>query len=70
MRELTTSEIRCVTGGTGTCTPANTGGADSPNAYLGGSSANSFGSVLIAAYEGAVAATSHIIERVANALGD
>ena len=70
MRELTTSEIRCVTGGTGSCTPENTGGADDPNDYLGGSSANNFGQVLIAAYEGAVAATSHVIERVANALRD
>lgn len=68
MRELTTSEIRCVTGGTGSCTADNSGGADEPNDYLGGASANKFGEVLIAAYEGAVAATSHVIERVATAL--
>lgn len=68
MRELTMSEIACVAGGTGVCTPDNTGGADQPNDYLGGSSANSTGEVLIAVYEGLVAATSHVIERVANAL--
>lgn len=67
MRELTNSEIRHVRGGTGVCTPGNTGGAGDPNAYLGGTSPKGSGDALIAVYEGVVAATSHVIERVANA---
>lgn len=68
MRELTLNEIGCVTGGTGVCTPDNTGGAGEPNDYLGGAAANEVGEVLIGIYEGLVSATSHVIERVANAL--
>jgi hypothetical protein len=67
MRELTMSEIGCVTGGTGVCTPDNTGGNE-PNDYLGGERPGGVGEALISIYEGLVSATSHVIERVANAL--
>ena len=67
MRELTLNEIGCVTGGVGVCTPYNSGGWE-PNDYLGGAAANEVGAVLIGIYEGLVSATSHVIERVANAL--
>jgi len=67
MRDLTATEIGWVSGGADSCT---SGGADDGNEYLGGTSPNNFGKVLIAVYEGAVAATSHVIERVANALSD
>lgn len=67
MHELTLSEIRCVTGGTGVCTPDDTGGNE-PNDYLGGERPGGVGDALINVYEGLVAATSHVIERVANAL--
>lgn len=63
MRELTMSELACVSGGTGVCTPE-----DSGNDYGGISDTGSFGQELIELYEGLVAATSHVIERVANAL--
>lgn len=63
MRELTTSELDMVAGGTGVCTPD-----DSGNDYGGITETASVGSELIEIYEGVVAATSHIIERVANAL--
>lgn len=58
MRELTTEEIAMVSGGGGDC-----GG----NNYGGVTDAGSVGGDLIAIYEGLVAATSHIIERVAGA---
>ena len=66
MRELTATEIGFVSGGTGdtgVCTPANSG-----NNYGGVTDPGQLGGDLIDAYEGAVAAVSHIIERVANAL--
>jgi bacteriocin-like protein len=63
MRELTTSELACVSGGTGVCTPENSG-----NDYGGITDTGSVGQELIEIYEGLVEATSHIIERVANAL--
>ncbi|HNP35609.1 MAG TPA: hypothetical protein PKK10_07140 [Woeseiaceae bacterium] len=66
MRGLTLSEIDCVTGGAGSCTPENSG-ADVPNSFLGGLTAKQVGDALIATYEGVVAATSHVIERVFNA---
>lgn len=69
MRELMQSEIFAVFGGSGDCSSEGTG-ADGANDYLGGASASNIGEVLIATYEGVVAATSHVIERVANALGD
>ena len=63
MRELTASEFAFVAGGTGVCTAE-----DSGNNYGGVTDTKSIGGDLINAYEGVVAATSHIIERVANAL--
>ncbi len=64
MRELTTTELELVAGGTGECTPAD--GAQGNN-YSGVTDTSSVGSDLINIYEGVVAATSHVIERVANA---
>lgn len=60
MRELTRAELSFVSGGTGQCTPANS--------YAGVSNTSSVGNDLINIYEGIVAAASHVIERVANAL--
>ena len=57
MRELNRMELDCVSGGL-VCTPNDLGGITDP----GG-----FGRDLINIYEGLVAATSHVIERVANA---
>ena len=59
MRELTLSEIRVVSGASDECPPGNEIGGitDFPG----------IGEDLINFYEGLVAATSHIIERVANA---
>lgn len=71
MRELTMSEIEFVAGAGDSC-PGGDGSGGS-----GGTQGNDLGGVrdsanlgqdLINIYEGAVAATSHIIERVANAL--
>ena len=58
MRELTMKEIAMVSGGHASCS----------NNYGGVSDTSSFGNDLIAIYEGLVAATSHIIERVARAI--
>ena len=58
MRELTLNEMNVVSGAE--CVAGNT--------YAGVSDTGSFGDDLIRIYEGLVAATSHIIERVANAL--
>lgn len=64
MRELSKAELVFVAGGNShQCTPS-----DSGNEYGGVSDTGSFGDDLINLYEGAVRATSHIIERVANAL--
>jgi hypothetical protein len=63
MRELTMSEVEFVSGGTGDCAPADDG-----NDLAGITDSESLGDDLINIYEGLVAATSHIIERVANAL--
>lgn len=63
MRELTMSELEYVSGGGDDCT-SEEGGND-----LGGiKDSESLGQDLINIYEGIVEATSHIIERVANAL--
>ncbi len=62
MRELTMSEICLVSGAGDNC---SSGGA---NNYGGVTDTSSLGSDLIEIYEGVVAATSHIIERIANAL--
>lgn len=61
MRELDSTEIEQVSGGAYVCTA---------NDYGGIIDTGSFGRDLINLYEGAVAATSHVIERVANALKD
>ena len=61
MRELTTEELDQVAGGY-KCTPA-----DALNTYYGIQNTSSFGQDLVDIYEGAVFATSHVIERVANA---
>jgi hypothetical protein len=62
MRELTKAELSFVSGGTGQCTPG-----DSGNNYGGVTNTSTVGDELINIYEGIVAAASHIIERVANA---
>jgi len=59
MRELNKMELDCVSGGTGVC---------HVNDYGGISNTSTVGQDLINIYEGLVAATSHIIERVAKAL--
>jgi hypothetical protein len=61
MRELTKAELSFVSGGTGQCTPE-----DSGNNYGGVTNTSTVGDELVNIYEGIVAAASHIIERVAN----
>ncbi|MGI9262174.1 MAG: hypothetical protein ACR2QR_09065 [Woeseiaceae bacterium] len=65
MRELQSNELSLVFGGNGSqvCTPAS-----AANDYYGVRNPSTFGDDLINIYEGMVAATSHIIERVALAL--
>lgn len=63
MRELTMSELACVSGGEGVCTPENSG-----NDIGGVTEPESLGNDLINIYEGLVEVTSHIMERVAGAL--
>jgi len=60
MRELTLSEIQMVSGAGDRCPPGNDIGGITDFPALGQD--------LINFYEGLVAATSHIIERVANAM--
>lgn len=60
MRDLKAEELKFVSGGEGVCTPANSG-----NDYGGITEPTSFGDDLVNIYEGAVAFTSHVIERVA-----
>ena len=62
MRNLTKDEIQMVAGGGDECS------SDGGNTYAGVSNLKEFGDDIIAAYEGLVAATSYIIERVAKAL--
>lgn len=64
MRELTIAELQCVAGAGGECSSGSEGG----NNYGGVTDTSSLGADMINAYEGVVAAVSHIIERVANAL--
>lgn len=64
MRELTMSEIGLVAGGGDNCPSGDSGGND----YGGITDTKSVGKEIIDIYEGLVAATSHIIERVAGAL--
>ena len=65
MRELTTQELALVVGGTGQCTPENSG---SGNVIGGVTQPSTLGDDLVDIYEGIVQVTSHVIERVANAL--
>ena len=62
MRELTMSEMSLVSGAGDDCS------SDGGNSYGGVSDTTTIGDDLINIYEGLVAATSYIIERVANAL--
>lgn len=63
MRELKSEELAFVSGGEGVCTPADGG-----NNYGGITQPASLGQDMVDLYEGAVAFTSHVIERVALAL--
>lgn len=63
MRTLTNVELNTVAGGSDTCSSSDAG-----NDYGGIVDTKSVGDELIDIYEGVVAATSHIIERVAEAL--
>lgn len=60
MRELTDNELNFISGGHGVCTPENS--------YGGVTNPGSLGRDLINIYEGLVSLTSHVIERVANAI--
>jgi hypothetical protein len=60
MRELTMQEMRLVSGAGDDC-------SSDGNTYGGVTDTASLGDDLIEVYEGLVAVTSHIIERVANA---
>ncbi len=62
MRELTTSEMHLVAGAGDDCA------GDGGNQYGGINDTSSIGEELVEIYEGLVFATSHVIERVANAL--
>ena len=64
MRELTMSEIGLVAGAGDECSSGDSGG----NNYGGITDTNSVGREIIEIYEGLVAATSHILERVADAM--
>ena len=63
MRELTMQELNLVAGAGDNC-PSDGGGND----IAGVKDSQSLGDDLVNIYEGLVQATSHIIERVANAL--
>ena len=63
MRLLSEQELKFVSGAHGQCTPGNSGGQ-----FPGVGQTSSFGDNLVNIYEGAVAAFSHVIERVARAL--
>jgi hypothetical protein len=64
MRELTISEIGFVSGAGDDCSSGDSGA----NSYGSINDTSSVGDEIIELYEGLVAATSHIIERVANAM--
>ncbi len=65
MRELTSQELSFVSGAGDQCTAANSDG----NTYGGISDTTTLAQDMINIYEGAVAFTSYVIERVANSLG-
>ena len=67
MRDLTMSETGFVAGAGDNC-PSGSGGDSGGNNYGGITDTTSVGQDIIEFYEGLVAATSHIIERVAGAL--
>ena len=62
MRELTMKEVGLVAGGHDSCSSEGSG-----NSYGGVRNTSSLGQDLIQIYEGLVQATSHVIERIANA---
>ncbi len=66
MRELTSKELSFVSGAGDQCTPANSEGG---NTYGGISDTTTLAQDMINIYEGAVAFTSYVIERVADSLG-
>lgn len=68
MRELTMSEIGFVSGAGDECSGGGGSGDSGGNSYGSINDTSSVGNEIIELYEGLVAATSHIIERVANAL--
>ena len=65
MRTLNTNELSFVSGGEGTCGPAD--GASVGNEYGGIVDTKTVGDEIIDLYEGLIQATSYMIERVANA---
>jgi len=65
MRELTATEMDFVSGAGEDC-PEDTG--ESGNNIAGVTDSGNLGQDLINIYEGLVEATSHVIERVANAI--
>lgn len=67
MRLLNEMELEMVCGAEGVCTPGNSSGNSSGNSYGGVVATETVGDELINIYEGVVAATSHVIERVVNA---
>ncbi len=62
MRELTNIEMNLVSGAGDACS------SDGGNNVGGIGDSENFGNYVVNIYEGLVSATSHIIERVANAL--
>ncbi len=60
MRELTTTEVECVSGGMMVCRPGEMG-----NTWGGITDTYSIGRDIINIYEGLIEATSYMIERVA-----
>lgn len=63
MRILSENELCSVAGGAGVCTPLDVSG----NSFGGVANTAATGADFINLYEGAVAAFSHVIERVASA---
>lgn len=63
--ELDAAQVEGIAGGAGDCTTTLTAGTSGINV---GTAGGSVAEVLTNTYEGAVSATSYVIERVANAL--
>ena len=68
MRTLTLDEMTLVAGAGDDCSSGDDGGNDEVNDYGGIKNTEGVGRELINIYEGLVEVTSHVIERVANAL--